>query len=344
MSKIKFAIVGLGHIGKRHADMVIQHEDAILVAIIDTNKNIDLSNYNVPFFETLDAFIESTVKADIICIATPNHLHCSHAIDSIKHNMHVIIEKPMGLSVAACNHVIDIAKQQNKNVFCVMQNRYSPPAIWLKDIVTKNLLGKIFHVQINCFWNRDEKYYKQDGWKGKLNQDGGTLFTQFSHFVDTLYWIFGDITNIDAKFNNFNHQSSIEFEDTGFVNFDLVKGGNGSLNYSTSAFHKNIESSITILAENGSIKIGGQYMEKVLHCEIKNYEMPELAPTNPPNDYGAYKGSAANHEYVIDNAIQTLFGNETIKTPAIEGMKVVEIIERIYSSRDLNKLKGTFNG
>lgn len=339
MSSIKFAVIGLGHIGNRHADMIMQNPLAELVAIIDNNEKIGIEKYHVPFFNSFNAFIESTIKADIICIATPNNLHCSQAIDSLKNQMHVIIEKPMGLTVAACKQVIEIAAQQNKNVFCVMQNRYSPPSIWLKEIISQNILGKIFHVQINCFWNRDEKYYKKNGWKGKLQEDGGTLFTQFSHFVDTLYWVFGDITNIKASFNNFNHQESIEFEDSGFVYFDLVKGGNGSLNYSTSAFNKNIESSITILGENGSIKIGGQYMEKVLHCEIKNYEMPNLAITNPPNDYGSYKGSAANHEYVINNAIQTLLGNETIKTPAQEGMKVVEIIERIYETRDLKKLK-----
>jgi predicted dehydrogenase len=339
MSTIKFAVLGLGHIGNRHADMIVQNTQAELVAVIDNNEKIDKEKYKVPFFNSFNAFNESGIKADIICIATPNYLHCSQAIDSLKNQMHVIIEKPMGLNVSACKQVIEIAAQQNKNVFCVMQNRYSPPSVWLKDIVSNNLLGKIFHVQINCFWNRDEKYYKKNGWKGKLQEDGGTLFTQFSHFVDTLYWVLGDITNIKANFNNFNHQESIEFEDSGFVHFDLVNGGNGSLNYSTSAFNKNIESSITILGENGSIKIGGQYMEKVLHCEIKNYVMPNLAITNPPNDYGSYKGSAANHEYVINNAIQTLLGNETIKTPAQEGMKVVDIIERIYETRDLKKLK-----
>jgi predicted dehydrogenase len=339
MSTIKFAVLGLGHIGNRHADMIEQNTQAELVAIIDNNEKIDKEKYQVPFFNSFKAFKESDIKADIICIATPNYVHCSQAIEILKNQMHVIIEKPMDLNVSACNQVIEIAAQQNKNVFCVMQNRYSPPSVWLKEIVSQNILGKIFHVQINCFWNRDEKYYKKNGWKGKLQEDGGTLFTQFSHFVDTLYWVFGDITNIKASFNNFNHQESIEFEDSGFIHFDLVNGGNGSLNYSTSAFNKNIESSITILGENGSIKIGGQYMEKVLHCEIKNYEMPNLAITNPPNDYGSYKGSAANHEYVINNAIQTLLGTETIKTPAHEGMKVVDIIERIYETRDLKKLK-----
>lgn len=344
MSKIKFAVVGVGHIGKRHADMIIQSNDAELIALIETNSQINLSQYNVPVYNSLTHFFKANLAADIICIATPNYLHCEQAIECMKHNLDVIIEKPMGLSVIECNEVIETAQQLNKKVFCVMQNRYSPPSIWLKEIVSSDILGKIFHIQINCFWNRDEKYYKPNGWKGKLAQDGGTLFTQFSHFVDTLYWIFGDITNINAKFNNFNHQQSIKFEDSGFINFDLVNGGSGSLNYSTSAFNKNIESSISILAENGSIKIGGQYMEKVLHCEIKDYQMPELAATNPPNDYGTYKGSAANHEYVINNAIQTILGNQSIKTPAHEGMKVVEIIERIYENRDLKKLKGNIDG
>ena len=338
MSIIKFVVLGLGHIGKRHADIILNNQDAELVAIIEPNPKIEINIYKVPFFSSFSEFIDSNLETDIICIATPNYLHCEQAILCMQNGIDVIIEKPMGLSIIECNKVIETAQQLNKKVFCVMQNRYSPPSIWLKDIVSKNLLGKIFHVQINCFWNRDENYYLKSDWKGKLNEDGGTLFTQFSHFVDTLYRVFGDITNINARFNNFNH-SNIEFEDAGFVSFDLVNGGSGSLNYSTSAFNKNIESSITILAENGSIKIGGQYMEKVLHCEIKNYEMPILETTNPPNDYGNYKGSAANHEYVINNAIQTLLVNEKIKTSALEGMKVVEIIERIYTLRDLTLLK-----
>jgi UDP-N-acetyl-2-amino-2-deoxyglucuronate dehydrogenase len=339
MNKIKFVIIGLGHIGKRHADMVLQHENAELIAIIDCNKNIDIAKYNVPFFETISDFIASPIKADIVCIATPNYLHCEQAIMCMQKGMHVIIEKPMGLTVNECNLVIETAEKLNKSVFCVMQNRYSPPSVWLKEMVSKKILGKIFHVQINCFWNRGLQYYKKEGWKGKLHKDGGTLFTQFSHFVDTLYWIFGDINNIKAKFENYNHHDNIEFEDSGFLNFNLVNGGSGSLNYSTSAYNKNMESSITILAENGSIKIGGQYMEKVIHCEIKDYNMPYLEVTNPPNNYGTYNGSAANHEYVINNAIQTLVGIETIKTTALEGMKVVEIIERIYNTRDLLKRK-----
>ncbi len=105
----------------------------------------------------------------------------------------------------------------------------------------------------------------------------------------------------------------------------------GSLNYSTSVWNQNLESSMTIIAENGSVKIGGQYMNEVEYCHIKDYEMPQLAPTNPGNDYGAYKGSAANHHYVIENVVDVLMGRDQITTNALEGLKVVDIIERIYS-------------
>jgi predicted dehydrogenase len=206
-------------------------------------------------------------------------------------------------------------------------------------MVNENRLGKIYLVQVNCYWNRDDRYYHlqssdQNNWKGKKSLDGGPLFTQFSHFIDTLRWLFGDVKNIQSHFANFNHQHSTEFkDDSGMVTFDFVNGGMGSFNYSTAVWDQNLESSITIIGENGSIKVGGQYMEKVLHCHIQNYTMPELPPSNPPNDYGAYKGSAANHHSVIQNVIDTLQGKSAIATTAEEGMKVVEIIERMYSLR-----------
>lgn len=195
------------------------------------------------------------------------------------------------------------------------------------------MLGKIFLVQLNCYWNRDERYYRPDSWHGKKDLDGGTLFTQFSHFIDIMYWLFGDIINITARLGDFNHRHLTDFEDSGFVSFDFVDGGMGTINYSTSVWNQNLESSMTIIAENGSVKIGGQYMNEVEYCHIKDYRMPELAPTNPGNDYGAYKGSAQNHHYVIENVVDTLKGRNTITTNALEGLKVVEIIERIYSSK-----------
>ena len=148
-----------------------------------------------------------------------------------------------------------------------------------------------------------------------------------------MYWYFGDIKNIQAKFADFNHAELTDFEDSGFVSFDFVTGGMGSINYSTSIWDKNLESSITVIGENGSVKVGGQYMNEVEYCHIKDYEMPELAPTNPGNDYGAYKGSAANHHYIIENVVDVLKGRSSITTNALEGLKVVDIIERIYEMK-----------
>jgi predicted dehydrogenase len=223
----------------------------------------------------------------------------------------------------------------SKHVFVVMQNRYSPPSVWIKDVVEEGLLGDICMVQINCYWNRDDRYYKPNGqahlWKGTRELDGGTLFTQFSHFIDIMYWLFGDIRNVQARFANFNHQESIDFEDSGFVNFEFVNGGLGSINYSTSVWDKNLESSMTIIGSKGSVKIGGQYMNEVEYCHIDGYRMPELAAANPANDYGHYKGSAANHVYVIENVVDVLKGRKSISTNALEGLKVVEIIEKIYA-------------
>ena len=127
-----------------------------------------------------------------------------------------------------------------------------------------------------------------------------------------------------------------DFEDSGIVTFDFLNGGTGVLNFSTAVWDNNLESSMTIIAENGAVKIGGQYMDKVEYCHVKGYEMPELAPTNPGNDYGAYKGSAQNHNFVIDNVVEVLHNRATITTNALEGLKVVEIIERIYKYTNSN--------
>ena len=143
-----------------------------------------------------------------------------------------------------------------------MQNRYSPPSVWIKDLIDRKVLGDIYMVQLNCYWNRDERYYKAGGWKGTKDLDGGTLFTQFSHFIDIMYWLFGDIQNIQGKFADFNHKDYTDFEDSGFVSFDFVNGGIGSLNYSTSVANQNLESSMTIIGEKG-IKLSGGQRQRV---------------------------------------------------------------------------------
>jgi UDP-N-acetyl-2-amino-2-deoxyglucuronate dehydrogenase len=334
MDKIKFAIIGCGHIGKRHAAMISQNPESELVAVCDakSKEELGLDNFNgIPFFQSVEELFRSDLSIDVVNICSPNGLHVEHAIKALEMKKHVVCEKPMGLTKSSCEILIHKALQVSRQVFCVMQNRYSPPSIWLKEVVSSGKLGDIYMVQINCYWNRDERYYKKGNWHGDKKLDGGTLFTQFSHFVDIMYWLFGDIKNINAKLHDFKHQKTTDFEDSGFVSFEFTEGGIGSINFSTAVYDVNMESSMTIIGERGSIKVGGQYMNEVEYCHIKDYVMPALAPSNPPNDYGSYKGSAANHHYIIENVIDTLKGKSIATTNAMEGLKVVDIIERIYA-------------
>lgn len=336
MDKIKFAVVGAGHIGKRHAEMIRREDDAELVALVDvrTVEECDATHFGVPFFSSIDELLASNVEFDVVNICTPNGLHAGQSLAALEAKKHVVVEKPMGLSKDNCEQVIFKSLQMSKNVFCVMQNRYSPPSEWIKQVVSDGILGDIFMVQLNCYWNRDDRYYKKGGWKGTKDLDGGTLFTQFSHFIDIMYWLFGDIKNIQGKFNDYTHKESTDFEDSGMVNFEFVNGGMGCINYSTAVAMQNLESSMTIIGSKGSVKIGGQYMNEVEVCNIEGYVMPTLKEANPANDYGPYKGSAANHNFVIKNVIDTLQGRTTATTNALEGLKVVEIIERIYEVRN----------
>lgn len=332
--KIRFAIVGLGHIGKRHGAIIHQHPECEWVAGCDivTEAEIGLNEYKPDFyFNVIEELLEKSPAFDVLSIATPNGLHEEHALLGLQAGKHVLIEKPMALTKAGCERIIAEAAQQQKMVFCVMQNRYSPVSVWLKDILVTGKLGKIFMVEISCYWNRDERYYTKSDWHGTKKLDGGTLFTQFSHFIDIMFWLFGDITNLNGRFATFNHERLTEFEDSGIIQFDFVNEGMGNLSYSTSCRDKNLGSSITIIAENGMVKVGGQYMNEVEFCHIKDYTRPELPPTNLPNNYGPYKGSAANHHYIFQNIVDVLKGGLPITTNAYEGLKVVEIIERIYS-------------
>ena len=334
--KVKFVVIGAGHIGKRHAEMIRREEEGELVAFVDirSKEECGAQDFDVPFFTTMEELIASGLEFDVANVCTPNGLHASQSLTALENRKHVVCEKPMALSKADCEKVIFKSLQMSKQVFCVMQNRYSPPSQWIKSVVESGTLGEIFMVQLNCYWNRDDRYYKPGGWKGTADLDGGTLFTQFSHFIDIMYWLFGDITNIQGRFADFTHEFSTDFEDSGVVNFDFINGGMGCINYSTAVALQNLESSITIIGSKGSVKIGGQYMNEVEVCNIEGYEMPVLAETNPGNDYGHYKGSAANHNYVIKNVIDTLKGRTSATTNALEGLKVVEIIERIYTVRN----------
>jgi len=335
-NKIKIAVCGCGHIGRRHIEMIHRHDELELSAMIDVEVKAALSKqYNSTYYTDLFNFIqnEKFLKkySDVIAIATPNGLHYEQTLMCLQNGYHVIVEKPMCFTTQQAEHIIQESIKNQRHVFCVMQNRYSPPSVWFKELIDSKKLGEIYLVQLNCMWNRDERYYHENTWHGDKQLDGGSLYTQFSHFIDLMYWYFGDIENIKGAVQDFNHQQLTDFEDTGSFVFDFVNGGLGTFTFTTSVYDTNLQSNITVVAENGTVKIGGQYMNEVEYCNVKHYDMPTLEPTNKANDYGPYKGSAANHCYVYDNVYEVLRNDMLITCNMFEGAKVVDIINRLYN-------------
>jgi predicted dehydrogenase len=235
----------------------------------------------------------------------------------------------MAITAHDCGEMIKASERSNKRLFAIKQNRFNPPVEAVKKLIDDNRLGKILSVQLSCFWNRDSDYY-HNSWKGTKDLDGGTLFTQFSHFVDLLYWIVGDVKNVHAYTANYMHKGIIEFEDTGVVILEFFNGAIGTINYTVNSYQKNMEGSVAIFGEKGTVKIGGQYLNEMEYQSIKGYEIVNLPEGNKANNYGTYVGSMSNHDKVYDNLIDVLNNNASISTSSYEGLKTVEIIEKIY--------------
>lgn len=325
---IKFAVVGCGHIGKRHIEIIRSRADCLLVAICDNDPKYK-NECETQFFSSLESLIQQQLSLDIICIATPNGLHEQHAIMCLEAGYEIIIEKPIALSLKSAKNIIHVAKLKNKRVFNVMQNRFSAPCVWLNNKLTRQKLGNIFIVQVNCFWNRNPQYYLGNTWHGNEELDGGTLYTQFSHFIDTIYWLFGDIDNIEGRCFNFNHQNLTDFEDSGMVQFNFSNGGFGSLNFSTSVWKENLESSMTVIAEKGSVKIGGPYLNEIILCTIKDSTLDEL----PQGNSDKYTNHRHFYEYVID----IIKNKKDFHKQTKDAINVIAIIEKMYITIRRNK-------
>lgn len=329
---IRFAIVGYGNIGKRHAQHIINNPEAELVAICDIDPQKQALMPKGPKFYPNIVQLLAHGKADVINICTPNYLHCEQSILAMKAGFHAVVEKPMALKTADCRQMIDVAQQTERKLFCVKQNRYNPPVMLVKELIERQRLGRPYMVQVNCFWNRSDTYYQQSPWRGKKAMDGGCLFTQFSHFVDILYYLNGGIKEIKGKVMNFNHLSNTEFEDSGVFAMAADNGALVSFNFSTCAYDKNMEGAISILAEKGTIKIGGQYLNTIEYQTIENEKLPQINISAKENDYGLYKGSMSNHDKIIENVIDVLAHGGMMMTTPEDGLHVVDIIERMYQA------------
>uniref|UniRef100_UPI004048B303 Gfo/Idh/MocA family protein n=1 Tax=Roseivirga sp. TaxID=1964215 RepID=UPI004048B303 len=333
MSELKFAIIGCGRIAQRHAEHIKNNGRLVAVCDIDQAKADALAReYNAKTFYTVEDMLRAKLDVDVVAICTPNGLHAKHSIESLNAGYHVLCEKPMATSVHDCGIMITAAEKRNKRLFAIKQNRFNPPVAKIKELIDEGTLGKIFSVQLSCFWNRNVDYYR-NSWKGSLNLDAGTLFTQFSHFIDLLYWMIGDVKDVEAYFDNFAHENIIEFEDTGVVILRFHNGAIGTINYTVNSYGKNMEGSLTIFGEKGTVKIGGQYLNELEYQKIDGVEIKDLPEGNTANNYGNYQGSMSNHDKVYENLVDVLANGAPISTSAFEGLKTVEIIDKIYSKK-----------
>lgn len=331
IKKIKFALIGCGRIGSRHAEHI--SNVGVLKAVCDIKKERAQkfgTRYGTFIHYDIDDLLECRKDVDVVSICTPNGLHAIQTIKALRAGFHVLCEKPMALSVGECHQMVGWAKKARKHLFVVKQNRFNPPVMKVKQLIDEGRLGKIFSVQLNCFWNRNLDYYRSSDWKGNKDLDGGTLFTQFSHFIDLLYWLIGDVEEVCAMKGNFAHIGAIQFEDTGVVILRFSGGTIGTINYTINAYSKNMEGSIAIFGEKGTVKIGGQYLNELDYQMIENYEIEGLPKGNPPNDYGNYVGSMSNHDKVYENVVDVLTKGGDIVADGMAGLKTVEIINKIY--------------
>ena len=330
-----FAIIGCGNISKRHAEQAQTVGKLVAVCDIIRSKAEELGKiYDAAIFSSIEEMFAHKKPIDVAVICTPNGLHAAHSIVCLQAGCHVLCEKPMAIYSKDCMAMINEAKKAGKHLFVVKQNRFNPPVVAVKKLLDERKLGDIYSIQLNCFWNRDAKYY-ENSWKGTMELDGGTLFTQFSHFIDLLYWMFGDVRQVKAFKKNFAHKNIIEFEDTSVVILEFESGVIGSVNYTVNSFKKNMEGSLTIFGQKGTVKIGGQYLNELAYQQIKDHVIFDLPSSNKANEYGFYEGSMSNHDKVYNNLVDVLQHNGKMAASSYDGLKTVEIIEKIYAAAEL---------
>lgn len=332
MPVLNFAIVGCGRIAQRHAEHI--NNIGRLIAVCDNVKikaDALALQYKATSYADISDLLKNEKETDVVVVCSPNGLHAAHTIEALKAGHHVLCEKPMAINVQACREMIKEAEKAGKKLFVTKQNRFNPPVAAVKSAIDKGILGKVYSVQLSCFWNRNPDYYK-DSWKGTIDMDGGTLYTQFSHFIDLLYWMFGDIEKAFALTANFAHKNTIDFEDTGVVAISFANKAIGTINYTVNSYDKNMEGSLTIFAEKGTVKIGGEYLNVLEYQNIEGFEFKDLPPGNKANNYGTYTGSMSNHAKVYENLADVLLNGGAMSASSYECLKTVEIIDKIYTS------------
>jgi predicted dehydrogenase len=330
---LKFALVGCGRIAKRHSELLGhgQIANACLAAVCDIVESKAQKigeQFKVPHFTDMHKMMRDA-NPDVVVILTESGRHAEHCIELAKYGKHIVVEKPMALTLDDADAMIRACDTAGVRLFVVKQNRFNVPVVRLRNALEAGRFGKLVLGTVRVRWCRDQKYYDQDSWRGTWALDGGVLTNQASHHVDLLEWMMGDVESAYAMTST--ALVNVETEDTAVVTLRFRNGALGVIEATTAARPKDLEGSISILGEGGSVEIGGFAVNqmKVWSFTKPEAEDPEVLTkysVNPPNVYGF--GHQAYYEHVVD----CILNRRQQLVDGLQGRKSLELISAIYES------------
>ena len=335
---LKFALVGCGRIAKRHSELLgcNQIESASLVAVCDIieEKAKKLGEqFDIPYYTDMDEMMRNE-DIDVVSVLSESGYHAKHVINLAKYGKHIVVEKPMALTLDDADEMIKTCDEYNVKLFVVKQNRFNIPVVKLREAMEANRFGKLVLGTIRVRWSRDQSYYDQASWRGKWSMDGGVLTNQASHHVDLLEWMMGEVESVFAK--SMTALVDIEAEDTAIVMLKFRNGALGIIEATTAVRPKDLEGSISVLGEKGTVEIGGFAVNKMLHWNFTDKvegddTVMEKYSVNPPNVYGF--GHQAYYEHVVDS----IENNKAQLVDGLVGRKSLELVTAIYESIETGK-------
>jgi UDP-N-acetyl-2-amino-2-deoxyglucuronate dehydrogenase len=329
--RIRFALVGCGRISANHFDAIEKHaERAELVAVCDVDPaalDKAVERTGAPGFRSLDAVLTNT-DADLVILATPSGLHAEQAIQVAAAGRHVMTEKPMATRWRDGKRMVHACDQAGVHLFVVKQNRRNATLQLLKRAVEKGRFGRIYMVNINVFWSRPQSYYDSAPWRGTWEFDGGAFMNQASHYVDLLDWLIGPVESVQAYTATL--ERNIQVEDTGVVSIRWRTGALGSMNVTMLTYPKNLEGSITVIGEKGTVRVGGVAVNRIDHWEFADSD-----PDDEKIQQASYETTSVygfGHPAYYDNVIRSLRGEAVPETDGREGLHSLEILIATYQS------------
>lgn len=333
-NKIKLALVGCGHIAKKHLEAIhLFPNDLAVVAACDSNQdnlNAVINGTDIaPFFDYQELLQAKLADAVILC--SPSGLHAKQTIQAAKHGYHVICEKPMAVKWQDALDMVKVCDEAGVKLFVVKQNRFNPTIQLLKQALDKQRFGHLYHVNCNVYWTRPQDYYDQSPWRGTWAFDGGALMNQASHYVDLLLYLFGPIAKVQAMAATLGRK--IEVEDTICLNLLWRHGMIGSMNVTMLTYPKNFEGSLTVLGETGSVKLGGLAVNEISHWQFADTQPEDAHIHDAEAETTAAYGFG--HPKLYQNIIQVFRGNERPLIDGREGLKSLELLIGAYrAARD----------